>query len=135
MRHIGSSALSQAWRRSVGCGPARRRRCGHRSGGRRTAPPGTPWTFGENSFGQLGNGTTTTVLPRPGHRVDGVIDLDGGREHEVALKSNGTVWTWGNNVEGQQGRGTTANTLTPTQVTSLGTDNVAVETGTTTRWS
>ncbi|WP_051277325.1 PKD domain-containing protein [Marmoricola sp. URHB0036] len=94
------------------------------------APPGTPWTFGENSFGQLGNGTTTTRrTPGPVTGLNGVIDLHGGREHVVALKSNGTVWTWGSNVEGQQGRGTTANTLAPTQVTSLGTDNVAVETG------
>jgi len=93
-------------------------------------PPGTPWTFGENSFGQLGNGTTTTRrTPGPVTGLNGVIDMHGGREHVVALKSNGTVWTWGSNVEGQQGRGTTANTLVPTQVTSLGTDNVAVETG------
>ena len=61
--------------------------------------------------------------------LNGVIDMHGGREHVVALKSDGTVWTWGSNVEGQQGRGTTANTLVPTQVASLGTDNVAVETG------
>ncbi len=94
------------------------------------APPGTPWTFGENSFGQLGNGTTTTRRSgAPVTGLNGVIDLHGGREHVVALKSDGTVWTWGSNVEGQQGRGTTANTLTPTQVTSLGTNNVAVETG------
>ncbi len=55
--------------------------------------------------------------------------MHGGREHVVALKSDGTVWTWGSNGEGQQGRGTTANTLVPTQVASLGTNNVAVETG------
>ena len=34
------------------------------------APPGTPWTFGENSFGQLGNGTTTTR--RTGAPVNGL---------------------------------------------------------------
>ena len=94
------------------------------------APPGTPWTFGENAFGQLGNGTTTTRRTgAPVNGLNGVIDMHGGREHVVALKSDGTVWTWGSNVEGQQGRGTTANTLVPTQVTSLGTDNIAVETG------
>ncbi len=94
------------------------------------APPSTPWTFGENSFGQLGNGTTTTRRSgAPVNGLKGVIDIHGGREHVVALKSDGTVWTWGSNVEGQQGRGTTANSLVPTQVTSLGTNNVAVETG------
>ena len=94
------------------------------------SPPGTPWTFGGNGFGQLGNGTTTARrTPGPVNGLNGVIDIHGGREHVVALKSDGTVWTWGSNVEGQQGRGTTANTLSPTRVTSLGTDNVAVETG------
>ncbi len=94
------------------------------------APPGTPWTFGENSFGQLGNGTTTTRRSgAPVTGLNGVIDLHGGREHVVALESDGSVWTWGSNAEGQQGRGTTANTLVPTRVTSLGNDNAAVETG------
>ncbi len=94
------------------------------------APPSTPWTFGENSFGQLGNGTTTTRRSgAPVNVLKGATDLHGGREHVVALKSDGTVWTWGSNAEGQQGRGTTANSLTPTQVTSLGNNNTAVETG------
>ena len=93
-------------------------------------PPGTPWTFGENAFGQLGSGNTTTRRTgAPVVGLNGVIDLHGGREHVVALKSDGSVWTWGSNVEGQQARGTTANALVPTRVTSLGFDNVAVETG------
>jgi len=94
------------------------------------APPGTPWTFGENAFGQLGSGSTATRrTPGPVSGLNGVIDMHGGREHVAALKSDGTVWTWGSNVEGQQARGTTANALVPTRVTSLGSDNVAVETG------
>jgi alpha-tubulin suppressor-like RCC1 family protein/chitodextrinase len=92
--------------------------------------PGTPWTFGENAFGQLGSGNTTTRRSAgPVVGLDGVIDLHGGREHVVALKSDGGVWTWGSNVEGQQAKGTTANGLVPSRVTSLGFDNVAVETG------
>ena len=94
------------------------------------APPGTPWTWGENAFGQLGSGSTVTRRTgAPVSGLNGVIDMHGGREHVVALKSDGSVWTWGSNVEGQQARGTTANGLVPTRVTSLGTDNVAVETG------
>src|SRR5680860_1507662 len=94
------------------------------------APPGTPWTWGENAYGQLGNGTTTTRRTgAPVTGLNGVIDMHGGREHVVALKSDGSVWTWGSNAQGQQARGTTANGLVPTRVTSLGFDNVAVETG------
>jgi len=69
------------------------------------APPSTPWTFGENSYGQLGSGNTTTRRSgAPVNGLTGVIDIHGGREHVVALKSDGSVWTWGSNVEGQQAR-------------------------------
>ena len=92
--------------------------------------PGTPWTWGENTYGQLGNGSTTTRLSAaPVSGLSGVVDLHGGREHVVALRSDGSVWTWGSNAEGQLGLGTTANRSVPTEVTSLGKDNVAVETG------
>jgi alpha-tubulin suppressor-like RCC1 family protein len=93
------------------------------------SPGGVPWTWGANSFGQLGNGTTQARLtPGPVTGLDDVVDLHGGREHVIALRGNGTVWVWGSNVEGQLGLGTTANRSTPTQVPGLA--NVqAVETG------
>ena len=72
--------------------------------------PSAPWTWGANSFGQLGNGTTT-ARPTPGAvpGLNDVVDLHGGREHVIALRSNGTVWVWGSNGEGQLGLGTTTN--------------------------
>jgi alpha-tubulin suppressor-like RCC1 family protein len=91
--------------------------------------PGTPWTWGENTYGQLGDGSTTTRLSAA--KVNGltdVTDLHGGREHVVALRSDGTVWVWGSNVEGQLGLGTTSNVSVPTRVPSLS-GVVAVETG------
>jgi alpha-tubulin suppressor-like RCC1 family protein len=91
--------------------------------------PGTPWTWGENAYGQLGDGTSTTRLS--GAQVtglSGVVDLHGGREHVVALASDGTVWVWGSNQEGQLGLGATANVTTPTRVPNLS-GVVAVETG------
>ena len=93
------------------------------------SPGGVPWTWGANTFGQLGNGTTTArPTPGPVPGLDDVVDLHGGREHVIALRENGTVWVWGSNGEGQLGLGTTTNRSTPTQVPGLA--NVrAVETG------
>ncbi len=93
------------------------------------APGGTPWTWGGNSFGELGNGTTqANRVPGPVVGLSDVIDLHGGREHVIALRSDDTVWVWGSNGEGQLGLGGTANRSTPTQVPGLA--NVqAVETG------
>ena len=64
-------------------------------------PGGVVWTWGANSFGELGDGTTQAQAgARPGVRVDDVVDLHGGREHVAALRDDGTVWVWGSNVAG-----------------------------------
>ena len=60
------------------------------------AGPGTPRTWGGNSFGELGDGTTTSR--RSAGPVTGLSDateLAGGREHVIALRADGSVWTWG----------------------------------------
>ena len=99
------------------------------TGAAAAAPPSTPWTWGGNAFGQRGDGTTTTRLAAgPVTGLGDVIDLHGGREHTVALRSDGTVWVWGSNVSGQLGLGTTSNVSVPTRVASLS-GAVAVETG------
>lgn len=95
-------------------------------------PGGVPWTWGGNSFGQLGNGTTQPLLvPGAVTGLSDVVDLHGGREHVAALRGDGTVWTWGSNQQGQLGIGGTANRSTPTQVQTglAGLVVTAVETG------
>src|SRR3712207_1346656 len=83
------------------------------------ADPGTPWTWGANPYGQLGDGTTTAhVTARPISRSD-VTDIAGGRGHVIALLSAGTVVAWGENANGQLGIGTSGNRSTPTAVTGL----------------
>ncbi|MFA5459314.1 MAG: prepilin-type N-terminal cleavage/methylation domain-containing protein [Bacilli bacterium] len=84
---------------------------------------GTVWAWGQNSSGQLGNGTTEdSYLPIQvkGHEGEGyltdIIQIAAGSAHSVALKRDGTVWTWGNNSYGQLGDGTTTNKSTPVQV-------------------
>jgi alpha-tubulin suppressor-like RCC1 family protein len=83
------------------------------------ATPGTVWTWGTNDFGQLGNGTTSTTPSGPAEvaGLADVVQLEGGREHVVALTLSGQVFTWGSNENGQLGLGDTANRTHPTQVT------------------
>ncbi|GAA1478314.1 hypothetical protein GCM10009623_27600 [Nocardioides aestuarii] len=91
--------------------------------------PGVPWTWGGNSYGELGSGTTQSRLtPGPVTGLADVVDLHGGREHVAALRADGTVWTWGSNQQGQLGLGTTGNRSVPTQVTGIS-GATAVETG------
>lgn len=65
---------------------------------------GTVWTWGGNSYGQLGDGTTITkTTPVQVAGLTGVIAISTGSYHTAALKNDGTVWTWGANMFGQLG--------------------------------
>lgn len=78
------------------------------------------WVWGDNTFGQLGDGTTTTSsIPTMLTSVNDVIAVAAGTSHSLALKRDGTVWAWGANTEGQLGNGTTVDSLTPVQVLGL----------------
>ncbi|MCX7711691.1 MAG: FecR domain-containing protein [Clostridia bacterium] len=81
---------------------------------------GTIWTWGDNSYGQLGVSTGTTSRSFPG-QVAGLFNIkavSAGVNHTVVLKSDGTVWAWGQNNYGQLGNGTTTNASNPTAVVS-----------------
>ena len=81
---------------------------------------GTVWAWGDNSTGQLGNGTTTNSnVPVQVNGLTGVVGIAGGGWHALAVKSDGTVWAWGNNIYGQLGNGTTYDSYIPVQVSSL----------------
>jgi len=60
---------------------------------------GTLWTWGDNDYGQLGNGTKQ---PQPSpEQVAGltsVVAVAAGRHHSVALTEDGSVWIWGENT-------------------------------------
>jgi alpha-tubulin suppressor-like RCC1 family protein len=65
---------------------------------------GTVWAWGENSGGQLGDGSSTRrVVPVQASGLTSVAQVAAGEAHSVALKGDGTVWTWGKNTEGQLG--------------------------------
>ncbi|MBF0555058.1 MAG: fibronectin type III domain-containing protein [Nitrospirae bacterium] len=82
---------------------------------------GTVWAWGQNGYGQLGNGTQTISSVSPGQvsGLTGVTAIAGGYTHTIALKGDGTVWTWGDNGYGQLGNGTTTGSYTPVQVSGL----------------
>lgn len=63
---------------------------------------GTVWCWGENSIGELGNGTNTDN-PIPG-AVKAPVSfkkIDGGYHHACGIDDNDTVWCWG--INGSKG--------------------------------
>lgn len=75
--------------------------------------------WGDNSYGQMGDGTTTRrTEPVAVHMPEGttVTDIDAGDDHAIALTSDGAVYGWGYNRYGQVGDGTTTNRSEPEQV-------------------
>ncbi len=81
---------------------------------------GTLWTWGLNTSGQLGDGTTTLRLSPAQVGTSAWLAAAGGSSCVVAIRSDGTLWAWGLNSSGQLGDGTTTTRLNPVQI---GTDN------------
>jgi len=82
---------------------------------------GTVWAWGDNTAGDLGDGTTDGRLaPVQVTGLTGVTQVAGGCDHSLALRSDGTVWAWGGNGAGQLGRGTvTGYEVAPAPVSGL----------------
>jgi alpha-tubulin suppressor-like RCC1 family protein len=90
----------------------------------------TGQAWGNNSQGQLGNGTTAnSTTPVDVSNLSGITALGAGAEHSLAVKSDGTAWAWGQNANGELGDGTTTDRLMPVQVSNL-TGATAVACGT-----
>ncbi|HEY3273728.1 MAG TPA: hypothetical protein VGJ92_08205, partial [Methanocella sp.] len=67
---------------------------------------GTVWAWGDNTWGQLGDGTTKDHLePAQVHGLSHVKAIAAGYGQNVALLDNGTVWAWGRSSRGQTGIG------------------------------
>ena len=80
---------------------------------------GTVAGWGDNSHGEIGDGTSTfRTVPVP-VSITGVTKVSAGALHTLAVRSDGTVWAWGDNAKGQLGDNTTTDRHTPIQVHGL----------------
>ena len=78
--------------------------------------------WGNNAYGQLGDGTSTyrnTPVQVSGLTGIKITAIAAGVSHTVALKNNGTVLAWGLNSSGQLGDGSTTDRNTPVPVIGL----------------
>jgi alpha-tubulin suppressor-like RCC1 family protein len=95
---------------------------------------GTAWTWGCNTFGQLGDGTVVSKLS-PISVIGGFTDwcqVSAGKSlnpHSLGLRANGTLWSWGHNNLGRLGDGTTINKSSPVSVVGGFTDWCRIDAG------
>ena len=87
---------------------------------------GRVFSWGDNTYGQLGDGTSTPssvpVAVNPSGELAGktVVAITGGDYHSLALTSEGRVYAWGCNSEGELGNGTNNTSYAPVAIITSG---------------
>ncbi|KAM9861600.1 hypothetical protein ACI1US_02502 [Leucobacter sp. BZR 635] len=77
---------------------------------------GNAYTWGQNSSGEIGNGTTTNINVPTKVEIPGgvaIAQINAGEYNSIALGVDGAMYGWGKNNAGQLGSGTTGNQLSP----------------------
>ena len=80
---------------------------------------GNAYAWGNNSSGQLGDGTTTQrTTPVKVGKPTGLtyVQISAGVHYSLALGSDGNAYAWGSNTYGKLGDGTTTQRTTPVKV-------------------
>ncbi len=81
---------------------------------------GTVWCWGNNSNGQLGDGTATDRdAPVQVTMLKNAVAVGAGAASSCALLKSGDVWCWGHNDVGELGDGTNSDSRTPVQVKNV----------------
>ena len=85
---------------------------------------GTLWTWGRNSYGQLGDNTTTQRNSPVTTFVGGTNwkQVSSGNAHTAAIKTDGTLWTWGHGGGGKLGTNDTIDRSIPVTTFAGGTN-------------
>jgi alpha-tubulin suppressor-like RCC1 family protein len=91
---------------------------------------GVVWAWGQNAYGQLGNGTTGTpkLLPALVVGLTGIEAVSAGSYHSLVLRQDGGVFSFGYNHSGRLGDGTTVTRSLPVAVDGLS-DAIAIAAG------
>jgi alpha-tubulin suppressor-like RCC1 family protein len=85
---------------------------------------GNLWTWGRNSYGQLGINDTTNRSTPVTTSTGGANwkQVSAGNDMTAAIKTDGTLWTWGTGSAGQLGINDTTNRSTPVTTFAGGTN-------------
>jgi alpha-tubulin suppressor-like RCC1 family protein len=68
---------------------------------------GTLWAWGDNGYGQLGDGTTEArATPVPVLNMSHVVAVTSEKNSTFAVRDDGSVWAWGRDHSGTLGDGT-----------------------------
>ena len=89
---------------------------------------GTAWTWGDNTYGQLGIGSTTDryePIRVTSSSMGNITTIRGGVLHSMALSQAGTLWSWGSNDRGEQGDGSHYQRISPGLVSAFSANTIS----------